>query len=267
MAQRLPTLRRSSASRYPRGGRSRAVSRAVSAPPIRHRVPAPTRAGARSWTGGPCSLRCGRTPVSRTGRRNIRNETGTEYRQAGTDSVPPGQETFRKRDGRGCTMTQEMRFVAIGVEPGSAYPVPLLQEISAGHRLLAVRIGLPEASAIEHERRHLESPRPTTHQLIGEVISSSKKHLDRICVTAIDDGAFCAELVIEADLRISARVSDAVALALHLGVPMYAADDVLEQAALSDVEVIDIVFGDSGDSGGSFAEEPVNEDAELESMR
>jgi len=52
-------------------------------------------------------------------------------------------------------------------------------------------------------------------------------------VTAVRDNIFYAELVLDQDTRVSARVSDAVALALHLGIPIHAEDTVLDAAAVT----------------------------------
>jgi bifunctional DNase/RNase len=145
---------------------------------------------------------------------------------------------------------QEMRVVAIGVEPNLASPVLLLREASAEHRVLPVWIGVAEANAIELELHHVTAVRPTAHHLIGQVINFCGRRLERVCVTMLDEGVFHAELVISPDLRVSARVSDAVALALHLDAPIHAADTVLDQAALADVRVVDI---DDGAGGGDDA--------------
>jgi uncharacterized protein len=160
---------------------------------------------------------------------------------------------------------QEMRIVAIGLDARVASPVLLLQETGARHRVLPVWVGPAEANAIELERRHLTTPRPTTHQLIGQVISSCGHRLQRVCVTMVRDGVFHAELVIGPDVRVSARVSDAVALALHLGVPVHAADVVLDQAALDDVELIDIDAAGAG--GGPPSTSVAGQDVELEEFR
>jgi hypothetical protein len=157
---------------------------------------------------------------------------------------------------------QEMRVVAIGVDPRAAAPVLLLGETAARHRLLPVWVGPAEANAIEFERQHLNAPRPTTHQLIGQVISACGHRLQRVCVTMVRDGVFHAELVIGPDVRVSARVSDAVALALHLGVPVQAADDVLDQAGLDHVEVFSVDLGRAG--GGPLSASPAGQDADAE---
>jgi uncharacterized protein len=158
---------------------------------------------------------------------------------------------------------REMRVVAIGVDPRAGSPVLLLQEADAPRRVLPVWVGPAEANAIELERRHIPTHRPLTHQLICRVIGSCGHRLERVCVTALHQGTFHAELVMSPDMRVSARVSDAVAMALHRGVPIHAADAVLEEAAVADLHVIDAGL----DEGDDSAARSVDESAELERMR
>ena len=132
---------------------------------------------------------------------------------------------------------REMRVVAIGMDPRAGSPVLLLQEAAAQRRVLPVWVGPAEANAIELERRLIPTHRPLTHQLICQVIGSCGRRLERVCVTSLHEGTFHAELVISPDVRVSARVSDAVAMALHQGVSIHAADAVLEEAAVPDVQV------------------------------
>ena len=157
----------------------------------------------------------------------------------------------------------EMRVVAIGVDPRAGSPVLLLREAAARQRVLPVWVGPAEANAIELERRHIPTPRPLAHQLICQVIGSCGRRLERVCVTSLHEGTFHAELVISPDVRVSARVSDAVAMALHQGVSIHAADAVLDEAALPEVQVVEVGL----DEGGDPAAQPVDESAELERMR
>ena len=127
----------------------------------------------------------------------------------------------------------EMRVMAVGVEAGVRRPVLLLQEASGAHRLLPVWIGIAEANAITVEQQHVSLPRPMTHQLIGNVMDAFDRHLEQVRITEVRDNIFYAELILDQDTRVSARVSDAVALALHLGIPIHAEDTVLDAAAVA----------------------------------
>jgi bifunctional DNase/RNase len=127
--------------------------------------------------------------------------------------------------------------MAVGVEAGAARPVLLLQEAGGSHRLLPVWIGTAEANAITVEQHGVSLPRPMAHQLIGDVVDAFGRHLEQVRITEVRDNIFYAELILDQDTRVSARVSDAIALALHLGVPIHAEDTVLDAAAVANTAV------------------------------
>jgi len=131
----------------------------------------------------------------------------------------------------------EMRVMAVGVESGALRPVLLLQEASGDQRLLPVWIGIAEANAITVEQHHVSLPRPMTHQLIGDVVDAFGRHLEQVRITEVRDDIFYAELILDHQTRVSARVSDAIALALHLGIPIHAEDTVLDAAALANTAI------------------------------
>ena len=76
-----------------------------------------------------------------------------------------------------------------------------------------------------------------THQLIGHVMDAFGRHLEQVRITEIRDNTFYSELVFDHHTRVSARVSDAIALALHLGVPIHAEDTVLDAAAVANTAI------------------------------
>jgi hypothetical protein len=76
-----------------------------------------------------------------------------------------------------------------------------------------------------------------THQLIGDVVDAFGRHLQQVRITEVRDKIFYAELILDQNTRVSARVSDAIALALHLGVPIHAEDTVLDLAAVDQTAV------------------------------
>jgi bifunctional DNase/RNase len=130
-----------------------------------------------------------------------------------------------------------MRVMAVGVESGAARPVLLLQEASGGHRLLPVWIGTAEANAIQVEQHRVSLPRPMTHQLIGDVVDALGRRVEQVRITEIRDNIFYAELILDQNTKVSARVSDAIALALHLSIPIYAEDTVLDAAAVANTAI------------------------------
>ena len=110
---------------------------------------------------------------------------------------------------------QDMQVLAIGLDTQRGTPLLLVAEQAGRHRALPLSIGVAEAVAIQLALRGIKPPRPPTHQLIVEVITALGTQLDHVEITALRDNIFHADLVFADDLRISARPSDAVALALQ----------------------------------------------------
>jgi bifunctional DNase/RNase len=152
-----------------------------------------------------------------------------------------------------------MRVVALGRDPMAVQPVLLLQETGGRRRVLPVWVGVPEATAIELARRHVELPRPQTHRLILDVVRAFNRALQLVRITMLRDSVFHADLVFDGDVRVSARVSDAVAIALHVDVPIEAEDDVLDEAAVAEVAGLGGAQGDEDDDAdaGPPSEEEV----------
>ena len=132
---------------------------------------------------------------------------------------------------------REMRVMAVGLESEALRPVLVLQEASGDHRLLPVWIGTAEANAITVEQQHVSLPRPMTHQLIGDVVDALGRRVEQVRITEIRDNIFYAELILDQNTKVSARVSDAIALALHLSIPIHAEDTVLDAAAVANTAI------------------------------
>jgi bifunctional DNase/RNase len=126
---------------------------------------------------------------------------------------------------------QDMQVAAVGLD-ARGIPLLLVQERAGARRVLPVSIGWPEAVNIEIELAGRQMPRPLTHQLIVHVVEGFGRTLDRVEMTELKDGIFYADLVLDQGVRISARVSDAIAIALHRNVPIRAATAVLEAAGV-----------------------------------
>ncbi len=123
---------------------------------------------------------------------------------------------------------QDMQVLAIGLDARRGTPLLLVAERGGQHRALPLSIGVAEAVAIQLALRGVQPPRPPTHQLIVEVITALGTRLDHVEITALRENIFHADLVLADDLRISARPSDAVALALHADRPIRATDELLD---------------------------------------
>jgi hypothetical protein len=119
----------------------------------------------------------------------------------------------------------------------SNQPIVLLREETPGRRYLPISIGQLEAIAIGFALQGMEPPRPMTHDLFKDVLDELAARLDRVVITQVREGTFYAELEVlrsGSRHRISARPSDAIALAVRYDepVPIFADDTVLEEAGI-----------------------------------
>ena len=129
-----------------------------------------------------------------------------------------------------------VQLIGVRVEVPSNQPIVLLRE-EDGQRYLPIFIGSPEATAIVYALQGMETPRPMTHDLFVTVMGDFGVELRQVSITALSEGTFYAELELVRDgtvHRISARPSDAIALAVRLGdgVPILVDESVFEEAGV-----------------------------------
>ncbi|MFB9619312.1 bifunctional nuclease family protein [Brooklawnia cerclae] len=124
----------------------------------------------------------------------------------------------------------ELDVMGVRVEVPSNAPVLLLKE-AGGRRYLSIWIGAPEASAIVNALEGVVPARPMTHDLIAEILSELGATEMEGRITAMDDGTFYAELVVDGH-TISARPSDVVAVALRSGFKITCAPELLDEVGV-----------------------------------
>ncbi len=125
----------------------------------------------------------------------------------------------------------EMQVVGVRVELPVNQPIVLLKEAN-GERYLPIWIGAVEASAIAFEQQGVKPARPMTHDLLRDVVTALGGQLESVQITEMRDQIFFADLVFAGGARVSARPSDAIALALRSGATIYGEDAVLEEAGI-----------------------------------
>jgi bifunctional DNase/RNase len=128
----------------------------------------------------------------------------------------------------------EMELIGVRVELPTNAPIVLLRETDGSHRTLPIFIGGPEATAIAFALEGVETPRPMTHDLMKNVLEELGWQLDRVVVTELRESTFFAELHLTSNGQthvISARPSDAIALAARTGTTIFADESVLDEAA------------------------------------
>ncbi len=137
-------------------------------------------------------------------------------------------------------MTIEMELVGVRVQMPTNTPILLLRETGGQRRIVPIYIGGPEAHAIDLALSGTPTARPMTHDLFAEVLDGLGAALERVVVTDLKDGTFFAELTIRdasgGVQTMSARPSDAIALAARTGSPIFAEDALIEAAGIEEDE-------------------------------
>ncbi len=128
----------------------------------------------------------------------------------------------------------EMIVDSIRVHMPTSQHVVILKEKSAD-RYLPIWIGVNEANAIALKITGITPERPITHDLLANIMSAVDITVDRVVITSLANEVFYARIIASVDgrdLEIDARPSDAIAVAVRVGVGIFVADEVLETASV-----------------------------------
>jgi bifunctional DNase/RNase len=132
-----------------------------------------------------------------------------------------------------------MRLEGVRVEMPTNSPIVLLREADGQRRVLPIFIGPVEATAIAFAQQGVVTPRPMTHDLIKDLLVALGVGVERVVITELRDRTFYAEIEMTAHgsgCKVSSRPSDAIALAVRLGTPIFADEAVLDEAAVAVAE-------------------------------
>jgi uncharacterized protein len=155
------------------------------------------------------------------------------------------------------TRLVEMQIESVRVHMLSNRHVVILKD-NEGDRYLPIWIGAWEASAIAMRLQGLAAERPLTHDLFAAALDRLGVRVERVVISELTDETYHARIHLERDgvqVEVDARPSDALALAVRAEVQIFAADDVLAQAALT------------ADPDEEVGEDDGDEDADPESDR
>lgn len=115
-----------------------------------------------------------------------------------------------------------------------AYALLLIEE--NGNRRIPIIIGGFEAQAIVIKLENLEPPRPLTHDLFKKFADQFNIAVTEVMIHKLEDGVFFSRLVCndgKSEYSIDSRTSDAVAIALRFGCPIYIDEEIMEKAQLT----------------------------------
>jgi uncharacterized protein len=129
---------------------------------------------------------------------------------------------------------QEMKIYGVSFDMVGKQPIVLLKTAD-GKRFLPIWIGPNEASAIMTKLQGGEPPRPMTHDLLQSTIEELGGAVVRIAVTELRENTFYALITLRCngrEVEIDSRPSDAIALAVRVDAPIFAADEVINESAI-----------------------------------
>lgn len=131
----------------------------------------------------------------------------------------------------------ELKVIGVSRVDEHPYPIVLLRHET---RILPILIGQPEAHAIQLGLSDEKTARPMTHDLVCNLLAGLRAELQSVTIYRLESDTFFAHLNIEQRnaqgnveqvLRIDTRPSDGVAIAVRVGCPIYAAEEVMDMAA------------------------------------
>lgn len=135
----------------------------------------------------------------------------------------------------------EMQLGGLGFDPKNMSPIVLLRDHEE-RNFLPIWIGMFEAASIAMELQDFKPPRPMTHDLVTQIVSTLKAKVVRILINDIVDNTFYAIIEIERDdepkktIKIDARPSDAIAVAVRTHAPIFVAETVMVKAKMVNTE-------------------------------
>jgi len=125
----------------------------------------------------------------------------------------------------------ELREIQISENP-SGHQIIILGE-KGGRRTFPIYIGFYEAYAMDIAVRGIHTPRPMTHDLIYNIIDGLELSMNRVLVDKLENDTFFGKLAIEngqgKEILIDSRPSDAIVLAAKRQLPIFVAEDVLNE--------------------------------------
>jgi bifunctional DNase/RNase len=129
---------------------------------------------------------------------------------------------------------REMQIYGVSFDMVGKQPIVLLKTVD-DNRFLPIWIGHPEAAAILMKLQGADTPRPMTHDLIIDMLDQVEAKCERISVTELRDNTFFASitlLVNGSEVELDSRPSDALAVAVRLGAPIFVAEEVIEESSI-----------------------------------
>ena len=126
----------------------------------------------------------------------------------------------------------EMRVSGLTMDPITNTPIVILKDLEE-KKAIPIWIGIFEASAIATEIEKITFSRPMTHDLLTEIVKVLKTEVTRVEIHDLRNNTFFANIHLLREgnrIVVDARPSDAIAIALRVGAPIYVDDKVVEKS-------------------------------------
>jgi bifunctional DNase/RNase len=127
-----------------------------------------------------------------------------------------------------------MELTRIIISDNNEQQIIFLREVD-GERAFPIVIGIFEATSIDRRVRGQQTPRPLTHDLLANAIEMLGGEVQDVYINELRDHTYFAKIRIRHEgelVEVDSRPSDAIALAVTVDVPIYVAEDVIEEAIL-----------------------------------
>jgi len=129
----------------------------------------------------------------------------------------------------------ELEVLDVEASPTPSEAFALIVREKTDNREMTIVIGLQEARTLVLLLNKIQTRRPGTHELFKNFMQHTGYQLDKVLIYHYDEGVFFAHLLFENDtgnFELDARTSDAVAIALLMGAPIFIRADIFEKIAI-----------------------------------
>ena len=136
----------------------------------------------------------------------------------------------------------QLEIVGLSYSQSQSGAYALILGVKGGNKRLPIIIGGFEAQAIAIHLENMKPTRPMTHDLFKNFATHYGIQVQEVIINKFEEGIFFSKLVCELNGKISeidSRTSDAVALAIRFGCPIYTYEYIIEAAGLSQEDVAD----------------------------
>jgi len=128
----------------------------------------------------------------------------------------------------------EVKLLDVAIEETTEAFVMFLKEVN-GNRILPIWIGQNEGQSIKIALENFKVPRPLTHDLIKSIFLAFNAKVEKVVINGLKNSTYHARLILRQGKRlisIDARPSDAVAIAVRIGAPIFVVKEIMESSGV-----------------------------------